>query len=152
MPQSRATVDAHRGRVVIEDFHQEHNAERPHSPLDYDSPRRFAARNTLTNQHRNQDLTQRLQPPSRVEQLRRLFRCIPPAILSGAVLPRRYCVPAESTISESVTFLCLGCPTALWCSVEDSRGNDPVRRIRYPAAIFVTILGARPYSAAMLAR
>jgi transposase InsO family protein len=34
-------------RVVIEDFRQDYNTERPHSPLGYDSPQRFAAKNTL---------------------------------------------------------------------------------------------------------
>lgn len=34
-------------RVVIEDFRQDYNTERPHSSLGYDSPRRFAAKNTL---------------------------------------------------------------------------------------------------------
>lgn len=31
-------------RVVIEDFRQDYNTERPHSSLGYDSPRRFAAK------------------------------------------------------------------------------------------------------------
>jgi putative transposase len=34
-------------RVVIEDFRQDYNTERPHSSLGYDSPRRFAAKNAL---------------------------------------------------------------------------------------------------------
>lgn len=34
-------------RVVIEDFRQDYNTERPHSSLGYESPRRFAARNAL---------------------------------------------------------------------------------------------------------
>lgn len=34
-------------RVVIEDFRQEYNAERPHSSLGYQSPHRFAAKNIL---------------------------------------------------------------------------------------------------------
>jgi transposase InsO family protein len=33
-------------RVVIEDFRQDYNTERPHSSLGYDSPRRFAAKIT----------------------------------------------------------------------------------------------------------
>ena len=35
-------------RVVVEDFRQDYNNHRPHSSLGYDSPRRFAARATLT--------------------------------------------------------------------------------------------------------
>jgi transposase InsO family protein len=34
-------------RVVIEDFRIDYNTERPHSSLGYDSPQRFAAKNTL---------------------------------------------------------------------------------------------------------
>lgn len=34
-------------RVVIEDFRQDYNTERPHSSLGYDSPLHFAAKNTL---------------------------------------------------------------------------------------------------------
>jgi putative transposase len=34
-------------RVVIEDFRQDFNTERPHSSLGYESPSRFAAKNTL---------------------------------------------------------------------------------------------------------
>jgi len=34
-------------RVVIEDFRQDYNTERPHSSLGYESPRRFAAKNVL---------------------------------------------------------------------------------------------------------
>ena len=34
-------------RVVIEDFRQDYNTERPHSSLGYESPRRFAVKNTL---------------------------------------------------------------------------------------------------------
>ena len=32
-----------KARVVIEDFRQDYNTERPHSSLGYDSPRRFAS-------------------------------------------------------------------------------------------------------------
>ena len=34
-------------RVVIEDFRPDYNTERPHSSLGYESPRRFAAKNSL---------------------------------------------------------------------------------------------------------
>ncbi|PHX85281.1 MAG: hypothetical protein CK538_07685, partial [Opitutia bacterium] len=34
-------------RVVIEDFRQDYNAERPHSSLGYLSPHRFAAEKSL---------------------------------------------------------------------------------------------------------
>ena len=36
-----------KARVVVEDFRQEYNAERPHSSLDDQSPQRFAAKNIL---------------------------------------------------------------------------------------------------------
>ncbi len=47
MPQPQQLWTLTEARVVIEDFRQDYNAERPHSSLGYLCPQRFAVKQSL---------------------------------------------------------------------------------------------------------